>query len=38
MSSVIRNCSFPLYAFLLAIMLFTSFAVAQNFRGGIADR
>src|SRR6201998_4292556 len=41
MSSVIRNCSFPLYAFLLAIMLFTSFAVAQNFRrvivGSVTD-
>src|SRR5580704_3374319 len=35
MSSVIRNCSFPLPAFLLVILLFSSFAVAQNFRGGI---
>jgi len=35
MSSVNRNCSFPLPTFLLAILLFTSFAVAQNFRGGI---
>ena len=35
MSSVIRNCSFRLPAFLLAILLLTSFAVAQNFRGGI---
>jgi len=35
MPSVIRNCSFPLPAFLLVILLFTSFAVAQNFRGGI---
>jgi hypothetical protein len=35
MSSVIRNWVFRLPAFLLVILLFTSFAVAQNFGGGI---
>src|SRR5580704_6772075 len=35
MSSVIRNCSFPLTAFLLTMFLSVTLAGAQNFRGGI---
>jgi hypothetical protein len=34
-SDAIRTRSFPLLVFLLAMLLFTTFAGAQNFRGGI---